>query len=187
MSRRDLGALGEFERALGELEALLFAAPRPWTAAQIGRRLSLAEAEAGCLLGELAAALKPPSRGLQVREAGGKWRLETKTEHEGLLAGVRVERGLKPLSLQALECLAVVARKQPVTTEHVTETREKDSYAPLATLRKRGLIVKVKAASGKGAQWRTTAKFLERSGFSSVDEIVDRLDGITALSDDQQD
>jgi len=176
------------EAALGELEALLFAAGKPWSTPRIARKLTLSEAEAALLLGELATGLKAPSRGLQLREASGNWYLETKLEHEDLLASVRMERGQKPLSMQALECLSVVARKGPVTTEYVTETRGKQSYAPLLSLRKRGLIAKTgrDGTTGRGAKWQTTAAFLERSGFRSLSELEARLDGFLALPESEK-
>ncbi len=174
---------------LGELEALLFAAGKPWSTSRIARKLALSEAETAGLLGELALGLEVPSRGLQLREATGNWSLETKREHEDLLASVRIERGQKPLSMQALECLSVVARKGPVTTEYVTETRGKESYAPLLTLRKRGLIAKMRAdgRTGHGARWQTTAAFLERSGFRNLGELEARMDGIVALPESGRD
>lgn len=189
MSRRDLGQAGEMEAALGELEALLFAAGKPWSTPRIARKLVLSEVETVSLLGELASGLKVPSRGLQLREASGNWSLETKREHEDLLASVRIERGQKPLSMQALECLSVIARKGPVTTENVTETRGKESYAPLLTLHKRGLIAKTKTdgRTGRGARWQTTAAFLERSGFRNLGELEAHMDGVFALREEEKD
>ena len=189
MSRRDLGQAAEMKAALGELEALLFAAGKPWSTSRIARRLALSEAETALLLGELASSLQAPSRGLRLREASGSWSLETKREHEDLLGSVRIERGQKPLSMQALECLSVVARKGPVTTEYVTETRGRESYAPLLTLRKRGLIAKTKkdGRTGRGAEWQTTAAFLERSGFRNLGELEAHMDGVFTLPESEKD
>jgi segregation and condensation protein B len=89
---RDLSNATELEDALGELEALFFAAGRALTAAQIGRRLSLTDAQMEELLAAFRLRLEEPSRGLQLREAGGGWRLETKPRHNDVIAAERAAR-----------------------------------------------------------------------------------------------
>jgi segregation and condensation protein B len=173
MSGRDLSDKAEREQAAAELEALLFAANRPLAPGFLAKRIYIEESQAVGLLRALAAELEKPSRGLQLREAAGKWRLETKPGHEEVIASLRVERGEKPLSQPALEALAVVALRQPVTTEEVTVTRGIDSTGTLDTLRRRRLIVRAeqRGTAGRAAHWRTTQHFLEQFGLASLEEL----------------
>ena len=173
MARRNLENEGERKQTQAELEALLFAASRPLSAALIARRLYIEENEAAEHLGRFQDELRDPSRGLQLREVAGKWRLETKPELEDVIAGERVQRGEKPLTEQALEALAVVALKQPVTTEEVTVIRGAESYQTIETLRRHKLIAKAepRGAEGKAARWRTTQHFLDLFGLADLQEL----------------
>ena len=173
MARRNLENENERKQAKAELEALLFAASRPLSAALIAKRLYLEENEAAEMLGWFQEELRDPSRGLQLRDAAGKWRLETKPELEDVIAGERVKRGEKPLTEQALEALAVVALKQPVTTEEVTAIRGTESYQTIETLRRHKLIAKVepRGAEGKAARWRTTQHFLDLFDLADLKEL----------------
>ena len=158
--------------ALGDLEALLFAAGRPLALPEIARRLALGEPEARSLVARMEEELARPGRGLQLREAAGKWRLETRADREAVVAGLRAERGERPLSPQALETLAAVALRQPVTTDEVTRMRGAESYAALDTLRRRRLIARVENEAGGAARWRTTRYFLEAFGLRHPAEIA---------------
>ena len=160
------------EHRAGELEALLFASPRPVSTKLIAKRLELPEEEILALLRRFAAALRVPSRGLQLREIHGSWRLETKPEHAEIVRSVRAERGERPLSQRALESLAVVALRQPVTTEEVTAIRGLDSTGTLETLLKRRMIAKIEdRETGKGVHWRTTQNFLDLFGLGTLADL----------------
>lgn len=167
--------------ALGDLEALLFAAGRPLALSEIARRLALGEPEARALVARLEDELARPGRGLQLREAAGKWRLETRPDREEIVAALRAERGERPLSPQALETLAAVALRQPVSTDEVTQIRGTESYATLETLRRRRLIARVEdGGDGRAARWRTTQHFLEVFGLRHPSEIAqsERMAGV---------
>jgi segregation and condensation protein B len=166
--------------ALADLEALLFAAGRPLALAEIARRLALGEPEARALLARMDDELARPGRGLQLRETAGKWRLETRADREEIVSALRVERGERPLSAQALETLAAVALRQPVSTEEVTAIRGAESYATLETLRRRRLIARVDPEPGRAGRWRTTRYFLELFGLRHPAEIAqsDRMAGV---------
>ena len=171
--KRDLRDTAERERAASELETLLFAASRPLSSATIARRLYVEESGAIELLGWLTEELRRPTRGLRLKETAGQWRLTTKPENEDVLAGIRAERKEKPLTEPALETLAVVALRQPVTTEEITEIRGAESYGTVETLRRHRLIAKAeqRASPGKAARWRTTQRFLERFGLADLQEL----------------
>jgi len=173
MTRRELDDPQERASALGDLEALLFAAARPLSLSEIARRLYLEEPQAAELVEQLGQELSQPARGLQLREAGARWRLETKPDREDVVAGLRAERGARPLTEQALETLAVVALRQPVTTEEVTAIRGAESYGTIETLRRQKLIARSeqRLQAGRAARWRTTQHFLEQFGLANLEEL----------------
>ena len=173
MTRRDLNEAQERATALGDLEALLFAAARPLSLPEIARRLYLEEPQAAELVDLLDQELSRPERGLQLRDAGAKWQLETKLDREDVVAGLRAERGARPLTEQALETLAVVALRQPVTTEEVTEIRGAESYGTIVTLRRQKLVARSeqRSADGRAARWRTTQHFLDQFGLANLEEL----------------
>jgi segregation and condensation protein B len=173
MNRRDLDNRQERAAALGDLEALLFAAARPLSLPEIARWLYLEEPQASELVGLLDQELSRPERGLQLREAGAKWQLETRADREDVVAGLRAERGARPLTEQALETLAVVALRQPVTTEEVTAIRGAESYGTIVTLRRQKLVARSeqRSADGRAARWRTTQHFLDQFGLANLEEL----------------
>jgi segregation and condensation protein B len=182
---RELSNAAELEDSLGELEALLFAAGRALTATQLGRRLSLTEAQMEELLAAYRLRLEEPSRGLQLREAGGRWRLETKPRHNDVIAAERTARREKPLTVQALETLAVIALAQPIGTLEVSRTRGTESYAAIETLRRHGLVAPVesRSAPSKATHWRTTQRLLDRLGLKSLAELAEKGAQQTLLTD----
>jgi segregation and condensation protein B len=185
------------DERLGELEALLFASPAPLAARLLARRLEISEAETLGRLQQLAAQLQAPGRGLQLRETQGGWRLETKPEHAEIVRFARAERRQRPLSQQALESLAVVALRQPVSTDEVSAIRGLDSAATLDTLRKRKMIAKTEAAhpsapnpgESRAARWRTTQNFLDLFGLESLADLYreNRLEDIFGSSREKVD
>jgi segregation and condensation protein B len=194
MIRRDLDSPEERAAALGDLEALLFAAARPLSLAEIARRLYLDELQAAELVDLLDRQLSRPGRGLQLREAGAKWQLETKPDREDIVAALRAERGARPLTDQALETLAVVALRQPVTTEEVTAIRGTESYGTIVTLRRQKLVARSehRAADGRSARWRTTQHFLEQFGLANIEELyregrIEKLFGSSLAGADESD
>ena len=191
MTRRDLDDPQERAAALGDLEALLFAAARPLSLAEIARRLYLDEPQAEGLIDLLDRELGRPERGLQLRSTGAKWQLETKADREDVVQSLRAERGARPLTEQALETLAVVALRQPVTTDEVTAIRGAESYGTIETLRRQRLVARSeqRVADGRAARWRTTQHFLDQFGLASLEELyragqIEKLFG-SALSDGQ--
>jgi len=112
--------------------------------------------------------------GIEVREVAGGYRMSTKPEHHDLLRGFA--KSLKPpirLSLPALETLAVIAYKQPVTVPEISEIRSVDSSGVIATLLDRKLITTAgrKAVIGRPILYRTTKEFLMRFGLKDVAEL----------------
>ena len=113
-------------------------------------------------------------RGLEIREVGGGFRLATKPEYHDAVRGF--VKSLKPplkLTLQALETLAVVAYKQPVTAPEISEIRGVDSAGVLGSLLTRKLITTAgrKQVIGRPILYKTTKEFLLKFGLKDVGEL----------------
>jgi segregation and condensation protein B len=113
-------------------------------------------------------------RGLEVREVAGGYRMGTKPEYHDAVRGF--VRSLKPplkLTLQALETLAVVAYKQPVTAPEVSEIRGVDSGGVLGSLLTRKLVTTAgrKQVVGRPILYKTTKDFLLRFGLKDINEL----------------
>ena len=148
-------------------------------AGRSGKEAAREEKEAGrrlreyfrTLLDELIADYATSERGLEIREVAGGFRLSTKPEYHDAVRGF--VKSLKPplrLTLQALETLAVVAYKQPVTAPEISEIRGVDSGGVLGSLLARKLIATAgrKQVIGRPILYKTTRDFLLRFGLKDV-------------------
>jgi segregation and condensation protein B len=113
-------------------------------------------------------------RGLEIREVASGYRLSTKPEYHDAVRGF--VKSLKPplkLSLQALETLAVVAYKQPVTAPEISEIRGVDSGGVLGSLMARKLVTTAgrKQVIGRPILYKTTRDFLLRFGLKDINEL----------------
>jgi segregation and condensation protein B len=126
------------------------------------------------LLDELITDYANGDRGLEIREVASGYRLSTKPEYHDAVRGF--VKSLKPplkLSLQALETLAVVAYKQPVTAPEVSEIRGVDSGGVLGSLMTRKLVTTAgrKQVIGRPILYKTTKDFLLRFGLKDINEL----------------
>jgi segregation and condensation protein B len=126
------------------------------------------------ILDQLIADYATSDRGLEIREVAGGYRLATKPEYHDAVRGF--VKSLKPplkLSLQALETLAVVAYKQPVTAPEVSEIRGVDSGGVLGSLMTRKLVATAgrKQVIGRPILYKTTKDFLLRFGLKDINEL----------------
>ena len=126
------------------------------------------------ILDQLIADYATSDRGLEIREVAGGYRLATKPEYHDAVRGF--VKSLKPplkLSLQALETLAVVAYKQPVTAPEISEIRGVDSGGVLGSLMARKLITTAgrKQVIGRPILYKTTKDFLLRFGLKDINEL----------------
>lgn len=125
-----------------------------------------------------------PRRGFELREVGGGWRLYVRDEHDDLVAEFIGGQAPARLSQAALETLAVIAYKQPVTRGQVASIRAVNVDSVVRTLLARGLITEMFADSETGAiNYGTTDALLEHLGINSIDE----LPPISPLLDDGAD
>src|ERR1700685_2045443 len=126
------------------------------------------------VLDELIADYANSERGMEIREIAGGYRMATKPEYHDAVRGF--VKSLKPpmkLSLQALETLAVIAYKQPVTAPEVSEIRGVDSGGVLGGLVSRKLITTAgrKPVIGRPILYKTTKEFLLRLGLKDVNDL----------------
>jgi segregation and condensation protein B len=126
------------------------------------------------VLNELIADYANGERGMEIREIAGGYRMATKPEYHDAVRGF--VKSLKPpmkLSLQALETLAVIAYKQPVTAPEVSEIRGVDSGGVLGGLVSRKLITTAgrKPVIGRPILYKTTKEFLLRFGLKDVNDL----------------
>ncbi|MBB5318296.1 SMC-Scp complex subunit ScpB [Tunturibacter empetritectus] len=126
------------------------------------------------ILDQLIADYATSERGLEIREVAGGYRFATKPEYHDAVRGF--VKSLKPplkLSLQALETLAVVAYKQPVTAPEVSEIRGVDSGGVLGSLMTRKLVATAgrKQVIGRPILYKTTRDFLLRFGLKDINEL----------------
>jgi len=136
--------------------------------------LKTAKARLAVIIDELISDYASGDRGMEIRQIAGGYRMATKPEHHD--AVVNFAKSLKPpvrLSLQALETLAVIAYKQPVTVPEISEIRGVDSAGVIATLLDRKLITTGgrKQVIGRPILYKTTKEFLMRFGLNDVAEL----------------
>lgn len=125
-----------------------------------------------------------PRRGFELREVGGGWRLYVRAEHDDLVAEFVTSQAPSRLSQAALETLAVIAYKQPVTRGQVASIRAVNVDSVVRTLLGRGLITELFTDSETGAiNYGTTDALLVNLGINSLDE----LPPISPLLDDGAD
>ncbi len=115
-----------------------------------------------------------PDHGIEIRQVAGGYRMSTKPEQHDLVRNFA--KSLKPpirLSLPALETLAVIAYKQPVTVPEISEIRGVDAGGVIATLLDRKLITTAgrKAVIGRPILYKTTKEFLLRFGLNDISEL----------------
>jgi segregation and condensation protein B len=142
------------------------------------------------LLDELVASYAADGRGVEIREIAGGFRMATKPEcHDAVRLFVKSIKQPLKLSLPALETLAVVAYKQPVTAPEVNEIRGVDTSAVFGTLLSRKLITTAgrKAVLGRPILYKTTREFLLRFGLRDVSELpsMEEFEKLAILSLDE--
>jgi len=165
-----------------KIEAIIYAAETPVTFEQIAnlaREVGPADetdfrSRVRAELEELITEYGAKSHGIEVRQVAGGYRMSTKPEQHDVVRAFA--KSLKPpirLSLPALETLAVIAYKQPVTVPEISDIRGVDSGGVIATLLERKLVTTAgrKAVIGRPILYKTTKEFLLRFGLKDVSEL----------------
>ena len=169
-----------------QLEALIYATETPITLEQMTALVKETVAATGVSedaeikslvrssLEELVAEYSGPDHGIEIRQVAGGYRMSTKPEQHEVVRSFA--KSLKPpirLSLPALETLAVIAYKQPVTVPEINDIRGVDSGGVIGTLLDRKLITTAgrKQVIGRPILYKTTKEFLMRFGLKDVSEL----------------
>jgi segregation and condensation protein B len=156
------------------VEAILLVADEPVPALVLAQVLERPTGEISALLRELAAEYAAEGRGFDLREIAGGWRFYTREECAPLVERFVSEGQEVRLTQAALETLAVVAYRQPVSRARVSAVRGVNCDGVMRTLTLRGLVEDAGTDPETGAiLYRTTGYFLERLGLASLDELPD--------------
>jgi len=165
------------------LEALIFASPEPLTPKAMFKLLDTEPKEdVQAALAELKQDYDRPG-GLQLVEVAGGYQIVTRSDLHDWVRKLFHERSTQRLTVQALETLAVIAYKQPITALEVTEIRGVNTAGVLNTLLERGLIKIVgrKQVVGRPFLYATTREFLIRFGLNDLNDLPKVEDMAEAL------
>jgi segregation and condensation protein B len=156
----------------GGLEALLFVADGPVDDATLAGALRVPPARVRAALAELAQDYDDRRAGITLRRAGEGWRLYTREEFAPVVERHLAEGQRTRLTQAALETLAVIAYRQPVTRARVSAIRGVGVDGVMRTLLARGLVAEVGTdPDSGGGLYGTTPLFLERLGLTGLDEL----------------
>ena len=156
------------------LEGVVYVADEPLSAQQIAAALELPQPRIEAMLAQLLEEYARPERGLSIKEVAGGFKMSTKPEHhEAIRRFVKNLKAPFKLSLAALETLAVIAYKQPITAPEIMEIRGVQGAGVLKTLLDRKLITTAgrKAVVGKPILYKTTKDFLVQFGLKDLSEL----------------
>jgi len=156
------------------LEALLLVVDTPVTAQTLATVTEQPVYRITANLEEMAAQLRARDSGIDMREAGGGWRMYTRAQYAPYVERLLLDGSRSKLTRAALETLAVVAYRQPVTRARVSAVRGVNVDAVIRTLVARGLITEAGSDEDSGATtFATTELFLERLGLTSLTDLPD--------------
>lgn len=171
------------------IEAILLIVDEPVPGVVLAQVLERPRDRVLATLRELAAEYTAQGRGFELREVAGGWRLYTRPEHAELVERFVLDGQQGRLTQAALETLAVIAYRQPVSRGRVAAVRGVNSDGVIRTLHTRGLVEEAGTDADSGAiLYRTTASFLERLGLRGVDELpalAPLLPEVAAVEDEQ--
>lgn len=155
------------------IEAVLLAATEPVEAQVLAQLVELPVTEVEVLCSELAAEYERDGRGFQLARVAGRYRFQTHPDLAGYVERFVLEGQRARLSGPALETLAIIAYKQPVSRAQISAIRGVDVDSTLATLEQRGYVADVGHDPGPGhaTLYGTTRLFLERLGLDSLAEL----------------
>lgn len=156
------------------IESLLFVADEPLPFKQLCKVMGdVPEADVLAALQELAADYESRNSGLEVREIAGGWRISTRPQNHEFIRKYLKSRPSARLSLPALETLAVIAYKQPITIPEILEIRGVSSSSAIKTLLEKRLIVTKgrKETVGRPMMYGTSKEFLIQFGLKDLTEL----------------
>ena len=166
------------------LEAVLMVADQPLDAIALASAVGYPVDEVEAALQGLADEYTEQGRGFELRNVAGGWRFYTREEYAVVVEGFVLEGQQARLTQAALETLAVVAYKQPVSRARVSAIRGVNVDGVMRTLLTRGLVEEAGQDHETGANlYRTTGYFLERIGVSSLDDLPELAPYLPDMAD----
>ena len=155
------------------LEAILFLSSDPVRVDDLAESLEEPKEAVSAQLEEIKRNLDDHVGGFTLEQAAGGWRLTTRAEHDSVLKKYFAKKGENRLSLAALETLAIVAYRQPITAPEVSEIRGVNSTSPIRTLLERRMIRVAgrKNVVGSPFLYRTTKDFLVHFGLNDIRDL----------------
>jgi len=162
------------------LEAILFVAESPIPTKDLAQVLEMPAGEVEAMLEAIRSELIERGAGIILQRAAGGWRLYSHPDALPYLERYAATPVANRLSSAALETLAVVAYRQPIARNQVSEVRGVDSDSALRTLERKGLVEEVGRAPGPGTPvlYGTSDLFLERLGLHQLDELPPLADHV---------
>ena len=170
------------------LEALLMVADQPLDEVTLASAVGYPVPEVAAALADLAEDYTAQGRGFELRNVAGGWRYYTREEYAAVVEAFVLDGQQARLTQAALETLAVVAYKQPVSRARVSAVRGVNVDGVIRTLLTRGLVEEAGHDGEHGATlYRTTAYFLERIGVTSLDELPELAPYLPEMADMEDD
>jgi len=166
------------------LEAVLFVTETPVPTRELAEVLEVPIDRVEELLSQMTADMEARDSGLVVRSTAGGWRIYSHPDAYPYLERFSASATSRRLSGAALETLAVVAYRQPVSRNQVSEIRGVDSDSAVRTLERLGFIEETEPlkVAGRSAMFATTALFLEKLGLNSLDDLPPLADHVPPAS-----
>lgn len=159
--------------AKAALEALIFASSEPVSVKELSMIIELNEETVGRLIEEIVHEYNDRGRGIQIIEVAGGYQFVTKPEHAGHIEKLKKVPRQAPLSQAALETLAIIAYRQPITRAEIETIRGVRVDSSLSTLLERGLIEETgrKEGPGRPILYGSTKGFLKYFGLKDLNEL----------------
>jgi segregation and condensation protein B len=172
-SKWETAAAHESEEERGLLaiiECSIYAFPEPISLFRLARSVNEPKERVAGLVERLARSYDERGSGLMVREIAGGYQIATRPEYRNRLDAILEASHPTPLSLPALETLAIIAHKQPIHAEEILKTREVKGKAVIKTLLRRKLIAPA-GRNGRQILYKTTKRFLLDFGLKDLSEL----------------
>ncbi|HEX7104410.1 MAG TPA: SMC-Scp complex subunit ScpB [Acidothermaceae bacterium] len=159
------------EQLRGAIEAILLIVDEPVGSTMIASVLAVPEVQVLATLDDLRQDYDDSARGFELREIAGGWRLYTRGEFAAYVERFLLDGQQARLTQAALETLAVVAYRQPVSRARVSAVRGVNVDGVMRTLVSRGLVEEAGAEESGAVLYQTTSYFLERLGLQSLEDL----------------
>ncbi len=166
------------------LEALLMIADQPLDETTLATAVGHPLGDVSTALGDLAAEYAEQGRGFELRNVAGGWRYYSREEYAAVVEAFVLDGQQARLTQAALETLAVVAYRQPVSRARVSAIRGVNVDGVMRTLLTRGLVEEAGQDHSSGANlYRTSSYFLERIGVTSLEDLPELAPFLPDLED----